>query len=81
MGEQMTNFHEGSYRSGFMVGLILGAVEHGCRNVAASWPEEASEEHKQALLKWGEIYGLRVVFDGRSVLVEERKPPRLEVVK
>lgn len=76
-------FDKESYRAGVWVGQILGAVQNGCRSAAGTWPEMAMEEDKEALLQWGEILGLDIVFDDRGITISERQPvkPNLTVVQ
>jgi hypothetical protein len=77
----MSEFHEDSYRTGVWVGQIIGAIANGCRSMSGTWPKDALPESQEALEKWADIQGLSISFDGRFVTIEERQPPKLELVQ
>jgi hypothetical protein len=75
------SFDERSYKSGRWVGEIIGALKHGAKSLAATWPDDALPEDRAAVEQWARIAGLRATFDDKGLLVDEPSPPNLKVVQ
>lgn len=77
----MSEFHEQSYQTGKWVGKILGSLMAGSRSMTGTWPEDALESDRKAVESMAQFMGLRAVFDGRNLTIEEPQAPTLRVVK
>lgn len=77
----MSSFDHDSYRTGVFVGRIIGALIHGCKDMAGTWPKDASPDDRKEIEAIADMRGLVVKFDDAGFSVTERKPPKLEVVK
>lgn len=77
----MSDFHEPSYKTGVWVGRIIGAISQGCRSMCGTWPVDALPEDRESVETFAAIYGLTARFEGGDLYIEERQPPKLEVVK
>jgi hypothetical protein len=70
-----------SYQLGRWIGEILGALKAGSRSMVGTWPKEALDEDREAVITYCKIMGLRASFADGSLSIEEPRPPELTVVK
>jgi len=76
----MIDNDEANYRTGLFVGRVMGALMHGCKEMAGTWPNDAPKEAKEEIQSIANFQGLVVTFDANGFSVSERKKPKLEMV-
>ena len=62
------------YETGKWVGIIIGSLRSGVREMASTWPVSAEEKDADEVKQWCEIVGLECTFaEGSLSIVPKNK--------